>query len=554
MTPEEIKYHRGNVNLLRHGQPITWTAHRVQEFIKCKEDPVYFTENYVKIIHLDKGLVKFKPYDYQKELIIALKENRRVASCWARQSGKSITTVAYILWHIIFHENQRVAILANKGDTAKGILARLQAAYQHLPVWLKHGVIEWNKFSFVLENGSSVFAAATSSDNIRGESCNLVYIDEAAFVDNWDEFFSSVYPTITSGQTTKLFMTSTPNGLNHFYQVVSYGKQGKNGYVVQEVPYHRVPGRNEKWRIETLAALNGDQAKFDQEYNIEFLGSSGTLIAGWKLKELTSQIPVHEYQSLKQYEGAVKGHRYILVADVSRGKGLDYSAFSVFDVTEMPYKQVATFRDNTTLTYDYSSTIHTISKLYNNAMVLVENNDLGAQVCDHIYDDFEYMNLIQTENYGSQGKRISQGFGGKKTEKGVRTTPKVKNVGCSILKMLIEQNQLIINDHETIFELSRFSKKNKSYEAESGYHDDLVMGLVLFAWLSDQQYFKELTEINTLDTLREKTDDQIMAELTPFGVVVTGQEVDLVPIDGHVDPEQYLQLNYDPTDDYFSGF
>lgn len=552
---DQIKFYNGNPNLRREGQPINWTPHRIEEFIKCKDDPIYFAEKYIKILHVDHGLIKLKLYDYQTEMIQLMKENRFVAANMARQMGKSTVVCAFILWFIIFHEHKHVAILANKGDTARKILSGIQLAYQHLPDWLKHGVVEWNKGSFELENGSRIIACATSSDNVRGYSFALVYLDEVAHVENYDAFFASVYPTISSGKTTKVVQTSTPLGLNHFYKTITLGKQNKNRYKVIEVPWHRHPERDAKWAEATLAEINGDQQKFDQEYNIEFLGSSGTLIAGWKLKQLVAEIPIHEHQGLKQYVASTPNHRYVLVADVSRGKGLDYSAFSVIDITKMPYRQVAVFRDNLTTPYDYASVIHTVAKLYNEAMVLVENNDLGAQVCDHIYDDFEYVNVVQTENRGIHGKSISQGFAGRKTEKGVKTTKTVKSVGCSLLKLLVEQDQLLINDHETIFELSTFSKKNKTYEAEPGHHDDIVMGLVLFAWMSDQAFFKEFTDISTLDTLREKTDEQIEQELTPFGVISTGQEQALVAIDGCYDPEVALrELGYDPEDQYFSGF
>lgn len=436
----------------------------------------------------------------------------------------STVVCAYILWYIIFNDYKTVGLLANKGETAREILTKVQIAYQNLPRWLQQGIVEWNKGSIVLENNSRVIAAATSSDAIRGYSINLLFIDEAAHIDNWDEFFTAVYPTISSGKTTQVVLVSTPYGLNHFHKTWSLALQKKNDYHPIKVMWYDVPGRDKKWKQDTLAGMNFDQEKFSQEHECEFLGSSGTLIAGWKLKELVSQIPIHMRDGLYQYKRPEPEHKYALVADVARGKGIDYSAFSVIDITEMPYDQVAVYRNNLILPVDYGEIIHQFAKLYNDALVLVETNDIGEQITDILYFDYEYINVVQTENAGAQGKRVSQGFSGKRTERGVRTTIKVKNTGCSILKMLIEQNQLIINDQNTIHELSRFSKKNKSYEAEPGSTDDITMSLVLFAWMSDQDYFKEWTDIMTLHKLREKTDEEIMNELLPFGLVCDGQE------------------------------
>lgn len=520
----DFRGHRGNTNLKRPGVDIEWTPKMIKEYVKCSKDPVYFAENYMRIVTKDHGLVLIDLYPYQREMLVSMKENRFSIFTTARQAGKSTIVCAYILWYIIFHDYKTVGLLANKGETAREILSKVQIAYQHLPKWLQQGILEWNKGSIVLENQSRVIASATSSDNIRGYSLNLLFIDEAAHIDNWDDFFTSVYPTISSGETTKVVLVSTPYGLNHFHKTWTFALQGKNEYHPIKVMWYDVPGRGPKWKQDTLAGMNFDMEKFAQEHECEFLGSSGTLIAGYKLKELVSQIPILEHDGLNQYERAQEGHKYALIADVSRGKGLDYSAFNVIDITEMPYSQVAVYRNNFILPIDYGETIHQIAKMYNDALVLVETNDIGEQITDILYFEYEYINVVQTENAGPQGKKISQGFSGKRTERGVRTTIRVKNVGCSILKMLIEQNQLIINDQNTIYELSRFSKKNKSYEAEPGATDDIVMSLVLFAWMSDQSFFKEWTDILTLHHLREKTDEEILNELLPFGLINDGQE------------------------------
>lgn len=519
-----LKGYNGNILLKRANQNIDWTPELISEYVKCSEDPIYFIETYMKIINVDKGLISFKLYDYQKEMVNDFKNHRFNIITTARQAGKSTTTCGFILWYIIFHSDKTVALLANKGDTAREILGKIQLAYQHLPKWLQHGVNEWNKGSFELENNSRVIAAATSASAIRGYAINLLFIDEAAFIDNWEEFFTSVYPTISSGHETKVALVSTPNGLNHFYSIWINAIQNRNQYNYKMVHWKNVPGRDEKWKTDTLAAMNFDIEKFAQEYECEFLGSSGTLIAGWKLKELIHQPPISEKDGLIQYKRAEQKHVYMIVCDVSRGKGLDYSAFQVLDVTKMPYEQVCIFRNNAVSPVDYAGIIHRAARGYNNAAVLVEINDIGEQVSHSLHYDMGYENVLFTENAGRSGKRITAGFGTGSIDKGIRTTKIVKSVGCSILKLLVEQNQLLINDFHTINELSTFSKKGKSYEAEPNKHDDLVICLVLFAWLSDQQYFREFTDINTLNSLREKTEEDIEQDLAPFGFIMSGNE------------------------------
>lgn len=517
--------YNGNSNLKKSDTPVQWTPELIQEFAKCASDPIYFAKNYIKIVHVDKGLVPFEMYDYQQEIVTKITENRRVAVLTARQSGKTTTAVAVILHYILFNEFKTVAILANKGDAASEVLSRIKLAYEALPAWLQQGVEEWNKTYITLENGCKVYAGTTSSSAIRGKSVNFLYLDEVAFIEGYDEFFASVYPTISSGETTKLLMTSTPNGMNHFWKTCKGAEEGTNGYQFVKVMWYDVPGRNEAWKQETLEALDHDQEKFNVEYCCQFLGSSGTLISGHKLKELSPFKPVAQNASLLQYERPEKDHTYALIVDVSRGKGLDYSAFSVIDITKMPYKQVCTFRDNMIGSIDYANIVHHVAKLYNEAFLLVEVNDIGGQVSDILYLDYGYENMVFTENAGRTGKRVSGGFG-KNVDRGIRTTKSVKSVGCSMLKMLIEQNQLIVTDFNTIQELSRFSRRGVSYEAESGATDDLVMGLVLFAWLSDQSYFRDLTDINTMAALKEKTEAEIEEDLLPFGFINTGIDDD----------------------------
>lgn len=515
----------GNLNLKRIGEQIEFTPENLKEYMKCMKDPIYFSRKYIKIVHVDKGLIPFDLYDYQEEIVQKITDNRRLAVLTARQSGKTTTAVAVILHYILFNEFKTVAILANKGDAAREVLGRVQLAYEALPKWMQQGVDEWNKGNISLENGCKIYAGTTTSSAIRGKSISFLYLDEVAFIEGFDDFFASVYPTISSGDSTKLMMTSTPNGLNHFWKTCKGAEEGTNGYEFVKVMWSDVPGRDDKWKQETLEALDFDEQKFKQEYCCTFLGSSGTLIDGSKLKELAYSRPIAENEGLTQYEKVLDDHTYVMTVDVSRGKGLDYSTFNIIDITQMPYKQVCTFRDNFIGPVDFASVIYRVGLLYNEAAVLVETNDIGEQVSDVLNMDYGYENLLYTENAGRSGKRISSGFG-KRVDNGIRTTKSVKSIGCSILKMLIEQDQLILQDFNTIQELSRFSKKGSSYEAESGSHDDLVMNLVIFSWLSDQTYFKDMTDINTLMKLRQRTEEQIEEDLLPFGFIDDGSEND----------------------------
>ena len=436
----------------------------------------------------------------------------------------------FLCHFILFNDYKSVGILANKADTANEILGKIQYSYQALPSWLQLSVLEFNKSSFVLENGSRIIAGSTSSDSIRGYTFQVIVIDEAAHIENWKEFYASVYPTIVAGKQTKLIMTSTPYGLNHFYEFWKGSEEGKNDFHRIFVPWNKVPGRNAKWKEDTLRGMNNDLEKFAQEMEGEFLGSSSTLIAGWRLKQLigTHKEPVVQTDTLnlRMYIKPIKKvtdeqipHTYAILADVSRGKGLDFSAFSVIDITELPYKQVATFRDNQIAPADYADILYKTAKIYNDAYILVEINDIGEQVGYLLMVEHGYENVLCTESSGRSGKKIS--FGGKKADKGIRTTKIVKGLGCSILKLMVEQNKFEVNDEETISELTTFSKKKLSYEAEANKHDDIVMGLVLFGWLTDQQYFKEMTDINTSAILRERTATQIDNELLPFGFTQT---------------------------------
>jgi hypothetical protein len=516
----------GNRNLKKTYVEIDWTKDMVQEYIRCARDPVYFAEKYVKIIHVDHGLIPFLPYSFQKDIIASAEDNRYVICKMPRQSGKTTTVASIILHRVLFNENYSVAILAHKAEQAIEILSRVQLAYENLPKWLQQGIIEWNKKSVKLENGSEIAASSTASNAIRGTSQNFVYLDEFAFVPNHiqEQFFASVYPTISSGTTTKVMITSTPNGLNMFYKIWKDSEDNRNDYKRIDVHWSQVPGRDEEWKNTTIRNTSLEQ--FREEFECEFLGSSSTLISGTKLRLLTYSNPIKGDEHIKFYFEPVKDRIYFMVVDTGRGKEGDYSAFKVFDATELPYKDVATYRNNTIDPVLYPNVLVSVAKYYNNAYILVETNDIGQQVADITYQDLEYENMLFTSGTNISGTKISAGFG-TSSHPGVRTTSSVKKIGCSNFKSLIENDKLIIHDFNTIQEMYRFIHKGTSFEAEEG-NDDLVMCCVLFSWMSDHNYFKELTSLDFRKRLVEDNEKALEENLLPFGIKEDGREEYLV--------------------------
>jgi hypothetical protein len=519
----------GNANLKAAGVQVNFSPEQIEEYVKCSQDPLYFIKNYVKIVSLDKGLVPFEPYEYQERMIRTIHENRFVIGKLPRQTGKSTTIIAYMLHYVLFNQSMSVAILANKLSTARELLGRLKLAYEYLPMWLQQGVVEWNKGSIVLENGSKILASATSSSAVRGGSFNYIFLDEFAYVPQnvAEEFFSSVYPTITSGQSTKVTIISTPKGLNMFYRFwinanKRPGEDGKNEYVPIEVHWSDVPGRDDAWKKQTIA--NTSEEQFRTEFECEFLGSMHTLVHSEKLKCLVYKTPeFRNGEGLKVYARPVPGNKYITVVDTARGQGLDYHAYSVIDVTSIPYRQVVTFRNNQLAPMLYPNAIYPILRQYNNSYCLIEVNDIGGQVADILHDDLEYDNVVYVSMQGRKGQVVNGGFGGKGGSlKGVKTSTAVKRIGCSILKNLIEDSKLIVEDFDTVDEFCSFVAKGDSFEAEENHNDDLVMTLVLFSWLTTQSYFKQITGSDIRKDLYEEQMKNLEEEMTPFGFVEDG--------------------------------
>lgn len=515
MNLAKIKNYLGNPHLKKIGVTQQMTAEEVDEFIRCSKSPTYFIENYVKIISLDKGFVKIKLYPFQKEAIEKVNDNRKIIVKAGRQVGKTTMVVGYILWYIIFNEDKFVAILANKASTAREILSRIKIAYEALPLWLQQGVKVWNKGDIELENNCRVMATSTASSAIRGFSISLLYLDEFAFVPSniADEFFTSVYPTISSGTTSKILISSTPNGMNHYYKMWTEAVEKLNGFIPIEANWRQVPGRDQKWADDQKSVLG--EEKFLQEMECEFMGSAGTLISAYALKSLAFVTPINLSDSgIKIFNPPIANHNYIIVADTSRGKGLDYSALTVIDTTQIPYKLVATYRDNNISPLVYPAIIKKLGDYYNQAYVLVEINDNGQQVVDTLFEDYDYENILSTVEIQ---KKITITWGyGNKSQRGIRTTKSVKRLGCSILKNLIENQKLIIQDFDTIAELSTFVSNNNSFEAEEGSHDDLVMCLVLFSWITNQQFFTELSTTNIKEKMYKEQMDKIDEESLPI--------------------------------------
>jgi hypothetical protein len=521
----------GNPLLKKANTSIDFTQEQIIEFVRCKNDPVYFAKNHVQIVTLDHGLQPFKPYEFQEKLINNFHENRFNICKMPRQTGKSTTVVSYLLHYAIFNDNVNIAILANKAATARDLLNRLQTAYENLPKWLQQGILAWNKGSMELENGSKILAASTSASAVRGGSYNIIFLDEFAFVQNHlaDDFFASVYPTISSGQSTKVIIVSTPHGMNHFYRLWHDSERGKNEYIPTEVHWSEVPGRDAKWKEQTIA--NTSEQQFKIEFECEFLGSVDTLIAPSKLKSLVYDSPIKQNKGLDVYENASSDKDYVITVDVARGVGNDYSAFVVFDITTFPHKIVAKYRNNEIKPMLFPNIIYDVAKNYNSAFILCEVNDVGDQVAAIIQYDLEYQNLLMCSMRGRAGQIVGQGFSGKKTQLGIKMSKTVKKVGCLNLKAMIEADKLIFNDYEVISELTTFIQKHNSFEAEEGCNDDLAMCLVIYAWLVAQDYFKELTDQDVRKRLYDEQKNQIEQDMAPFGFVLDGTELLTAEVD-----------------------
>ena len=512
----------GNPNLVKVGVKNEYTKDQIIEYQKCAEDPIYFMVNYIKIVSLDEGLVPFKMYGFQKKIVETIHNNRFTICKLPRQSGKSTTTISYLLHYALFNPNSNIALLANKSSTARDILGRLQLAYENLPKWLQQGVINWNKGNIELENKSTIVAAATSSSAIRGGSYNIIFLDEFAFVPTniAELFFSSVYPTISAGSKTKMIIVSTPYGMNQFYKLWTDAENKRNDYIPIEVHWSEVPGRDEAWKDQTIR--NTSEEQFQQEFECEFLGSVNTLINPAKIKNMAYMNPIKSSGSIEVFESPIKGNTYVCTVDVARGVDKDYSAFIVFDVTKMPFKVVAIYKNNEVKPFVFPNIIDQVCKGYNHAHILTEVNDIGQQIAEALQFEIEYDNILMTTQKGRAGQVLGAMYSGRGSSLGVRMTKQIKRIGCANIKTLMESDKIAVNSFKIIEEISTFAKRGQSYQAEDGSNDDLMMCCVMFGWISNQPYFKELTNTNARLQMYEDQQNLIEQDMAPFGFVDNG--------------------------------
>lgn len=508
--------YNGNPKLLGENESVNFEPWQVQEIIRCQEDFIYFARTYCKIIDLDIGLVNFNPYAFQEDMVKIIQDNRYSIFNLPRRSGKTTTVAALILHYILFNFYFKAAILAHKEEQAQEILKMVKLMYEELPLWLQQGVKRWNERDIEIANGSTVVSSATSSSALRGKGVSLLFLDEFAFIPTniQDSFMASVYPTIASGSTTKIVIASTPNGFNMFYKLYSEAVDGKNRFFPKRIKWNDVPGRDEAWKQEQIRNIGIE--KWKQEFEAEFLGSSHTLIDSDKLRQLAFKTPIDSSPDgfFRVYERPEKDAKYIIVGDVSQGLGQDFSAFVVFNVSAFPYRVAATFKCSFIKPMILPRIIAEVGKNYNNAYVLVESNDAGIQVNDILFYDLEYDYVFGSSSAPRIGQTVKIGPG---TRLGVMMTKQVKTIGCFNLKALIENDKLLVGDEWCIYELARFSSDGKTYRAEEG-NDDLVMCMVSFGWLVEQEIFKQIAETNIRSEMVEYQKKILEEEYKPIGV------------------------------------
>jgi len=508
LSPEN---YLGNPNVKRDGVEHNFAKEEVAEYVKCSKDPVYFVSTYVKVISLDEGLVDFVPYAYQEKMFSHFDNHRFNIVLACRQSGKSISVCAYLLWYALFNPEQTIAILANKGATAKEMLSRITLMLENIPFFLQPGCKALNKQNVDFSNNSRIIASATTGSSIRGLSVNLLYLDEFAFVERASEFYTSTYPVISSGKNTKVIITSTANGLgNQFHKIWEGSQQETNEFSSFRVDWWDVPGRDKTWKEQTIA--NTSQVQFDQEFGNTFFGTGNTLINSETLLSLRASRPlcIEENGDVTIYKKCIEKHDYVMVVDVAKGRGQDYSTFNLIDISVRPFAQVAVYRNNTISPLLFPNIIYKWAVAYNNAYVVIENNDQGMVVCTGLYHDLEY------ENMHTESSVKSNAFG-------IEMGRKVKRLGCSAAKDLLENNKLSIVDEETIKEISTFVAKGISFEAEDGNHDDLMMNIVLFAYFATTAYFMDMTDINLKEMIYKQRMKEIEEDIVPFGFIDNGE-------------------------------
>ncbi|QNH71374.1 terminase large subunit [Rhizobium phage P9VFCI] len=500
-------YYKNNKLIKRSGTPVQFTPAMQEELKRCALDILYFAEKYFFVRTLDYGKIKIPLRDYQKFWLRVSEEEDIRQRIWlaCRQSGKSSTLTIEILHKVLFNDDYQIAILANKGGTAREIFSRVRLAYEMLPFWLQVGVVEWNKGSMELENGSKVFAASTSSDSIRGFTLNEIILDEMCFVKNDEEFMTSTYPVIASGKKSRITMISTPNGpRGEFHKNWQRAVKGKNSYYSFKVPWHFVPGRDAEWKQNTIE--NTSYTQFRQEQDVEFVGHGDGFLNAETLEMLAREIreplrlndPELSEQGFEIFELPQEGHAYIACVDNAEGKEQDESTISIIDITEKPFKLVGTFADNRISPLLFPHKIKKMAEIYNNAMTIVENNTIGLTVAVGLYLDLEYENVYLSNNKDETGI-------------GVRTTRPLKQLGCANLRSLLEKGAMKVPSQKVLHQLQNFVPKNGTYNAAPGHKDDLVANLWMFGWYTSQGQFEEFLKNKLVQELYSKEIEETEA-------------------------------------------
>jgi hypothetical protein len=515
------QFFQGIRGLRNEGVEVELTPHQVQEIAKCANDSQYFINNYCYIVTLDDGKQKFNTRFYQDDMLDIMAANTRAIFKLPRQSGKSAIVAAFLVWEVIFQDYHSCSILANKEKSAKNILKKVKTIYKSLPIWMQQGIVGWSKLSIELENESYIEASATSASGIRSDSINTLVIDECAWIPKniWDEFYSSIYPTVSSSRKSKIIMISTPRGMNHFYKFWNDSELKKNVFVHYEISYMDVPTYAEPGFKEQTIQEIGLQ-KWTQEYECQFLGSSGTLISSYHLQNtLVMQEPaeIRFDDKFRIFEMPVthkddpkKNHQYILMCDFGEGVGLDYNTIQVMDITAgPPWKEVAVYEDNEIAPSEMPYVIERIGKFYNTGLVIGETNNIGIGILDDLNYDLEYENIFYGDN----------------DHFGIKMTKASKKTGNHRLKSNVEDGNLLVQDEGTISQFSTYVKVRDSYQAEEETdHDDLVTPLVLFSFFMANRIWTE----NWLDQNRLKDDakiSKIEEDLLPAGYVDDGINV-----------------------------
>lgn len=518
-VPEEI-LNRRNICIVRTNTAHKRSLNTIQklEYIKCSIDIIYFIEKYIKIIHVDKGIVPFKLYPFQKDMINMYNDNRFSISVTARQMGKTQTTAAFIAHFMLFSNSKEVAILANKQTQAKEILERIRDSYEKLPYMFKSGTKVYNKNMLKFDNGCTVGAYASDAASIRGRSIALVYIDEAAFINNDYEFYESTFPVLTSGKETKMIMTSTPKGTRGMFYDTWIKSDPElptnNGFARKMVKWYEHPDRDDEWRDDVMGKLSRDQ--FEQEYCGSFQGSVDSLLPTHVAEKLVIAEPIESGAMFRRYAMPEPNHKYFMTVDTARGLGKDYSVIHVFDVTKIPYEEVYIHQSNTISPMVYAGFVDRVGKEYNYADVLIELNDIGESIATDLYYNYEYENVLYVHK--ENGTQVL-GYSGPSSLLGIKTSTVTKSIGCSSIVTLIDKNKLIIKDASTIDEFGNFIAKGKSYEAASGAHDDLVMTCVIFAWATTQTYFIDNFKVDVRGEIRNDNGEIEDAYALPFGII-----------------------------------